>query len=397
MPRSVLVPISICVLCGPVALAQDTPDPTVVLDLYMTCIGRGNYEDALTYCKIPGESDPQAVRQLRDAMTGVAGEIDLVGVAKALSLFVPLSLSPMEWRANAAPVTTPTEAALSVTATTTLKLDQTIYFVRSGPQWKIDIGRTFRENAVGTRVERMLLERTSLDEAKAQLAHVAQAMKRYLGDHDGRLPSADTWQADLLAYNDVLNASDLVSPLAPAGQATYAINRGLAGLTGREVTDAANAVLVFDAAPGVISGGPDDLVMRHRGQAVALLADGTVVTMRGPSDYGWGPRSPGGNRGAVVVQPAVNAGVEYVPLKDLLTPLGGEVTWRAAESVSVATCQGHTAMIRANDRSVRIDDKPVAFPVAPVTVESRLLVPASLPSRAFGLTARWTEQGIEYR
>jgi len=397
VPRSVLVPIIVYVLCGQVALAQETPDPTVVLDMYMICIGRGNYEDALTYCKIPGQSDPQAISQLRDAMTGIAGEIDLVGVAKALSLFVPLSLSPMEWRAKAAPITTPTEATLSVTASTTLTFDQTIYFVRSGPQWKIDMGRTFRENAVGTRVERMLLERTSLDEAKAQLDRVAQAMKRYLADHEGRLPSADTWQADLLAYGNILTASDLVSPLAPAAQPTYGMNRGLGGLSDREITGAANVVLIFDAAPGVTSGGPDDLVLRHRGQAVALLADGTVVTMRNASDYGWGPRSPGGSRAGAPVQPTPIAGVEYVPLKDILTRLGGEVTWRAAEAVSVATCQGHTAVIRANDKSVRIDEKLVTFPVAPVTVDSRLLVPASLPSRAFGLSARWTEQGIEYR
>ena len=240
--RTLVLVVTLSGLVPASASAQETPDPQVIFDLYLTYVERGDYEGAFSWCAIPGEADPDAVGRLRSVMGQIATEVDLMGVMKALSLFVPLSPSPVEWRLRAAPPPTATEARLDFTASTTLTYDHTVYFVKSGPQWRIDLQRTFLENARGTRVERILADRGSVQAAVSQLTAVARAMARYVEDHDGRLPQAETWQEDLLAYSDLLSPADLVSPGEVSGQRTYAINENLAGQLGRDI---ANPCLLY--------------------------------------------------------------------------------------------------------------------------------------------------------
>lgn len=380
-----------------VCLAQDAPDPAVVFDLYTTHIARGDYEGALAWCRVPGARDPLAARQLRDTMGDIATEIDLMGVFKALSLFVPLSPAPLEWRLLSAPQAVGDEARLDYLASTTLTFEHSVYFVRTGPQWQIDLPRTLLENARGTRVERILQQRTSKDAAAQQLTKVARAILRYLEEHDGRLPPAETWQQDLLAYPDLLLPEDLVSPLTPGGPPTYAINENLAGRLGREVTAPERTVLIFDAAPGVTAGGPAAVAFRHGGQAMALLADGTVVAMSSIGEYSWGARSLGPSAGAVVVPITLVGGVEMVALRDVVQPLGGSVSWKEEARVSLAEALGHRVTIRSGDPTVRIDDAEVTLAAAPTTVGDRLMVPLALPSRGFGLTVRWVPGGVEFK
>ncbi|NLN89191.1 MAG: hypothetical protein GX134_03425 [candidate division WS1 bacterium] len=380
-----------------VCLAQDAPDPAVVFDLYTTHIARGDYDGALSWCRVPGARDPQATRQLRDAMGDIASEVDVMGVVKALSLFVPLSPTPLEWRLVAAPPPVGDEARLDFVASTTLTFDHSIYFVRTGPQWQIDLQRTLLENARGTRVERILLERSSKDAASQQLARVARATLRYLEEHDGRLPAAETWQQDLLAYTDVLSPEDLVSPLTPGGPTTYALNENLAGRLGREITAPDKTVLVFDAAPGILSGGQAAANFRHQGEAMALLADGTVVAMGSVGDYSWGARPLAPSAGSVVVPVTVVGGVEMVPIRDVIQPLGGTVTWRDDIRASLAEALGHKVTIKSGERTVRIDDADVPLAAAPATVGDRLMVPVGLASRGFGLTVRWVQGGVEFK
>ncbi|MBD3176466.1 MAG: hypothetical protein GF320_14905 [Armatimonadia bacterium] len=395
--RAVLLGLLGCLALPAVSPAQDAPDPAVVFDLYTTHIARGDYDGALAWCQIPGERDPQAARQLRDAMGDIATEIDLLGTVQALSLFVPLSPTPLEWRLVAAPPPENGQARLDFTASTTLTFDHSVYFVRTGPQWQIDLQRTLIENARGTRVERILRERSSQAAASQQLARIAQAMLRYLEDHDGRLPAAETWQQDLLAYTEVVSPADLVSPLAPAGQTTYAINDNLAGRLGREVTAPGETVLIFDAEPGVVSGGPAAAAFRHQGKAMALLADGSVASMSGVGEYSWGARSLAPAADSVVVPVSVVGGVEMVALRDVIQPLGGTVSWMEEAKVSLAEALGHRVAIKSGERTVRVDDSEVTLASAPTTVDNRLLVPVGLPSRGFGLSVRWVEGGVEFR
>ena len=154
---------------------------------------------------------------------------------------------------------------------------------------------------------------------------------------------------------------------------------------------------VFDAAPGILSGGQAAANFRHQGEAMALLADGTVVAMGSVGDYSWGARPLAPSAGSVVVPVTVVGGVEMVPIRDVIQPLGGTVTWRDDIRASLAEALGHKVTIKSGERTVRIDDADVPLAAAPATVGDRLMVPVGLASRGFGLTVRWVQGGVEFK
>lgn len=398
MPRPTVCVCVVCALCLAMpAAAQGASDPALVLDMYMACIQRGDYESALGYCRLGSSADANAARELRNAVAGIAAEVDLLGVVRALSLFVPLSPSPMEWRLQSpASLSTSSDTVLELRATTTLVFDQRVYLVRSGSVWQIDLERTLLANAEGTKIGAILAARASRVEGMRQLRAIAQAMNRYLDEHGGRLPPADTWQSDLLAYTSLVSAEDFVSPADPSGGPSYAINESIAGLAGRDVADARRTVLLFDAM-GVSRGGPSDVAFRHNGEALVLLADGTVTAMRRSDEYKWGGRATGSGAGAVLVRAAMRQGLETVPLADVLAPLGGKVRWVEANNEAVAEGLGRRVVIRPGEATMFVDGRPVTIGGQPVIADGRLFVPVGVPSRAFGLTVRWVEGGIEYR
>jgi len=303
----------------------------------------------------------------------------------------------MEWRVKSGPPPSATEAQLVLTATTTLTFDQTVFFVRSGPSWQIDLARTMAENARGTAVGRVLDRQGSRTAATAQLQRIGQAMKKYLAENDRKLPRGETWQTELLAYKDILAPSDFLSPLEPSGQLAYALNDGVAGCLEQQVTQPERTVLIFDCAPGTIHGGPTSVAFRHDGEALALLADGAIVSMKSATDYLWGPNSrplPGLRS---LVQPTVAGGAELVNLRDVIEPFGGKVTWDAPSGTTIAEGAGHTVAIKLADRSVKLDGVPLTLAAPPTTIEGKIYVPVGLPSRAFGMSVRWMPNGLEFR
>ena len=93
----------------------------------------------------------------------------------------------------------------------------------------------------------------------------------------------------------------------------------------------------------------------------------------------------------------VVGGVEMVPIRDVIQPLGGTVTWRDDIRASLAEALGHKVTIKSGERTVRIDDVDVPLAAAPATVGDRLMVPVGLASRGFGLTVRWVQGGVEFK
>ncbi len=380
-------------VCAGSAAAQE---PTDVLGVYLACLDRGDLDGALTYCSAPGAPDPDALRDLRGSMDGVANEIDLPGVVRALSLFVPLSPAPMEWRPKGQPIVVGDEAMLDLTVTTTLVFDQRVHFVRGGAGWRIDLARTFATNSEGTRVATLLGREGFVEQEKAQLARIGQAMARYSEENGWRLPQAETWREDLLAYTDLVSAADFASPAIPSGEMAYAINANVAGLLGRDVKEPARTVLVFSSTPGTSQGGPSAVDPRHHGRALALMADGHTELMVDASEYEWGAR-PLGPTGAATVKTTWLEGGEMVALRDVLAPIGGSIEWREREGYSVAQALGHQVYIRPGDTELLVDGAKVRIPTAAAVVEGTLYVPVSLPSRALGLSVRWVTGGVEYK
>jgi len=385
---------TLLVACTAPALAQD---PTDALGVYLACLERGDLDGALTYCALPGTADPQALRELRASMDGVAAEVDLPGVVKALSLFVPLSPAPMEWRPKGQPMVVGDEAVLDLTVTTTLVFDQRVHFLRTGPGWRIDLQKTFATNCEGTRIAEILGREGSLAREKAQLARIGRAMARFSEEHGWRLPAADTWREDLLAYSDLVTAEDFASPAVAAGEIGYAMNANLAGLLGRDIKAPSRTVLVFDSVPGTSSGTQGALDARHNGKALVLMADGHTELVASAADCEWGARPLGPAGGATTIRTTWLEGGEMVALRDVLVPLGGAVEWRERDGYSVAQALGHRVHIRPGDTELLVDGAKLRVPAAALIVEGTLYVPVSLPSRTLGLSVRWVSGGVEYR
>jgi hypothetical protein len=376
----------------PAARAQE---PAQVLDVYLSCLERGDLEGAMGYCALPGNPDPLALRQLRNVMDGAAAEVDLLGVARALSLFVPLSPAPMEWRVKPDSVVSADEAMLDLSVTTTLLFDQKVYFARSGGGWQIDVQRTFLENAQGTRIGKLLADQGGEAQARAQLDRIGAAMKRYGEANHWKLPAAATWRDELLKVPDAATAADFVAP--GETQPSYAINENLAGTPAGQIRDLERTVLLFDAQPGTVSGGPSSVCYRHGGYALVLTAKGEILRTKNAGELQWGARPLVAAGGAPVVKPVVRDGKELVPLRDVLAGLGGKLTWKQPEGYSLAEGLGHTVEIRPGEQSIKVDGQQVTIGLSAETIDGTLYVPSGLPSRAFGLSVRWVEGGIEYR
>jgi hypothetical protein len=381
-------------LPGFVGLAS-AQEPAQVFDVYLDCLGRGDLDGAMGYCALPGSSDPQALRQLRGMMDGISNEVDLLGMTRALSLIVPLSPTPMEWRVKQDSYQTGDEAMLSLSVTTTLLLDQKVYFVRAGTGWQIDLQRTFLENAKGTKIEKMLADQAGEGQARAQLARIGEAMRQYGEANRWVLPTAQTWRDDLLKFDKVVTASDFIAP--GETQPSYAINENLAGTQAGQIRDPGRTVLLFDAQPGTSAGGPSAACYRHGGYALVLTAKGEILRTQNASELMWGSRPLGPATGTIAVKPTVKDGKELVPLRDVLTAFGGKLTWKEQGGYSLAEALGHQVEIRPGDTSIKVDGQTVVIGLSAETIDGTLYVPSGLPSRAFGLAVRWTENGIEYR
>ncbi len=379
---------------GPVPAAR-AQDPAQILDVYLSCLERGDLEGALGYCALPGSTDPQAVRQLRNMMDGVAAEVDLPGLTRALSLFVPLSPSPMEWRVKQSSTATADEAALDLSVTTTLMFDQRVYFTRVGGGWQIDVQRTFLENAKGSRIERMLADQAGESQARAQLARIGEALRQYGEANRWKLPAAATWRDDLQKLANVVSAADFTAP--GESQPSYAINENLAGTQAGTIAEPERTVLLFDAQPGTTAGGPSAVCYRHGGYALVLTAKGEILRTQSAGELKWGARPLTAGGGSPVVKPVYHEGKELVPLRDILAAVGGKLTWQQAEGISVAEALGHRAEIRPGETTIRVDGQQVTIGLAAATLDGVLHVPTGLPSRAFGLSVRWVDGGIEYR
>lgn len=375
----------------PPARAQD---PAMVLDVYLDCLTRGDLDGALGYCSAPG-GDANAVRQLRGMMDGISSEVDLLGVARALSLFTPLSPAPMEWRVKPDSFQSADEAMLSLTATTTLTFDQKAWFVRGPAGWQLDIQRTFADNAQGTKIERLLATQATEAQGRAQLARIGEALRRYGEANRWVFPAAKDWREKLLAFADAVTSADFLAP--GESQPSYAMNENLVGAAASQIQDPGGTVLLFDAQPGVAAGGPATVAYRHGGWALVLTAKGEILRTRNAGELKWGARPLGASGGGSVLKPVLKDGRELVPLRDVLAGFGGKVTWQGEGAFSLAEALGHKVEIRAGDSGIKVDGQPVAFGPGAQTIDGTLYVPVGLPSRAFGLSVQWVEGGIEYR
>lgn len=105
----------------------------------------------------------------------------------------------------------------------------------------------------GMPVDWALMSREQARETQEKLRLLLQALLDYARDHDGRLPSAETWCDEALAYVPAQQVRDdlLRSPALPQAECAWAINSALAGADVRKIRGHREYVLLLPAEKGV--------------------------------------------------------------------------------------------------------------------------------------------------
>jgi len=90
----------------------------------------------------------------------------------------------------------------------------------------------------------------------SNVKHLTLAMMNYAEEHEGRLPSAETWCDDLLPY--VRGEDAFACPEAPELTCAFAYNTALSGVSTESIADAVSVVLIFEGTAGWnAAGGPE--------------------------------------------------------------------------------------------------------------------------------------------
>ncbi|HOS94239.1 MAG TPA: copper amine oxidase N-terminal domain-containing protein, partial [Armatimonadota bacterium] len=236
---------------------------------------------------------------------------------------------------------------------------------------------------------------TSIDqqaECAARMRQLSIALGRYMDEHGQRLPRAEEWVTAAKAY--LQNPAAVSCPSAAGDVPSIAMNGQLSGLRGVDIAAPERTVLLFDSQPGV-SVGTDESAMarRHNHLATVLLASGTVVTVDSTATLKWTPGAtrPATPSGGVTRPTAIRNAVEYVVLRDIVEPLGGRVSWNAQTKTITAMLGGRTLDVTDGQSTAMLDGAPLPLAAPPVTIDGKLLVPASTVSRAFRLWMRWSD------
>jgi len=108
----------------------------------------------------------------------------------------------------------------------------------------------------------------------SNLHALAIAMGMYTGDHQGRLPPADSWSDAISSY--LTSPSTFVCPAAPQLRSGYAFNRALGGARLSDIADPEHTVLLYESDLGWNgAGGPGTLSWRRGGSSsLVAFADG---------------------------------------------------------------------------------------------------------------------------
>jgi prepilin-type processing-associated H-X9-DG protein len=137
---------------------------------------------------------------------------------------------------------------------------------------------------------------------------LAQGLVGYAVKHDGRLPTAETWERELLCDRPTAEPG-LRDPAESAPGRCYAMNRFVCGRLLGDIPQRNRTVLLFDCAAGSPpAGGPELLPAkpRHPGGHIIAFCDGHADNVP-PEKLGELVWDPG---------PAIEAGVKPEPLDD---------------------------------------------------------------------------------
>jgi len=392
MVRLALILLTMACL-GSAAVGQ-AGDPKAVLDLYQSILARGDTQGALGLCALPAGVQPDALAEYLRGVQAMAAETDVAGVARALALFVPALTGPVA-RSVVDQGGEGAQAWVECETSTPLTYREKVFFVQADGGWRIDLVRTLVENARGTKIESVMASIDQQAACGARMRQLSVALGRYMDEHEQCLPKAEEWAAAAKVY--LQDPAALSCPSATGDAPSIAMNGQLSGLRGADIAAPEKTVLLFDSQPGV-SVGTDESAMarRHNHLATVLLASGAVVTVDSTATLKWTPgATPSASPSGGITRPvSVRNGVEYVVLRDIVEPLGGKVSWNAQTRTITAALAGRSLDVTDGQATAVLDGAALALAAPPITIDGKLLVPASAVSRAFGLWTRWSDGQI---
>lgn len=375
---------------GQAAVGQ-VGDPKAILDLYQSILARGDTQGALGLCALPAGVQPDALADYLRGVQAMAAETDVAGVARALALFVPALTGPVT-RTVVGQGTEGTQAWVECETAAPLTYREKVFFVQVDGDWRIDLVRTLVENARGTKIESVMASVDQQTECGARMRQLSVALGRYMDEHGQRLPRAEEWVAAAKTY--LQDPAAVSCPSAAGDVPSIAMNGQLSGLRGADITAPERTVLLFDSQPGVSVGNDESaMARRHNHLATVLLASGTVIAVESTATLKWTPSATqsAAPSGGITRPVSVRNGVEYLVLRDIVEPLGGRVSWNAQTRTITAMLGGRTIDVTDGQSMAVLDGAPLPLTAPPVTVDGKLLVPASMVSRAFKLWMRWSD------
>jgi intracellular proteinase inhibitor BsuPI/copper amine oxidase-like protein len=92
------------------------------------------------------------------------------------------------------------------------------------------------------------------------------------------------------------------------------------------------------------------------------------------------------NTPAPVVQSARGT---LVPLRPVVTALGGQIRWDEASRVAVVVYRGHRLEVSEAAHALRLDGQPLRGALVPRTARGQLLVPLAAVERLFSVRGQW--------
>jgi len=83
-------------------------------------------------------------------------------------------------------------------------------------------------------------------------------------------------------------------------------------------------------------------------------------------------------------EPFLHNGKHYVPLRDVITQLGGQVSFDNVSKTASATIAPYTATIQMGDRNVDVSGTPVQLSADPFVEDDQMFVPFDFFHDAYG-------------